>query len=552
MLEVQLKRGGACLAVVIASQLAGCESLRLYSDKRNQQGIDAKTAWSKVDFKAMIAADRDNLNKILQAQLDLQDKYATAVRDHHLREILASKQDVKGALGSLIDGELAVLLGQGDIDKAVAGYLEQSSSAGQTRIAQAKYLFSQAGMTAPSCADFAWKRSGARSFELVKPEELRQAYDKLAASKNPLDRRKLASLNSGLVALMQGCASASGNMPYAAFDGLTGAALQQAMKTAEADNKKLEDVRTQGKRLESSYKQAKDAYEKVAGRPGQAPAATPVQLPAAAASSGAQICNPVDAAGLKESQKEVAEAGHKLCEAVLAIEKADSALGKKFLSEQRLASIQALVDTVNQTRPGDPVPEGAGKATAAYVLIPGLLDEANAAIAAKKKPVAMSFLIKRNIEQLKLEAANREIALLQARADLSRLVVEGIINEAVLLWKARSNLAANPVLGARPMATVFDNASADEKVTLYSALANYVDAVSRQEVKWRKAEVKRLSTYHEMTLAYAEVNLKQWSSLIDTSVQQVGDSAAGGIKSESITNLLNTIGIFYIGHGVNK
>jgi copper homeostasis protein CutC len=102
------------------------------------------------------------------------------------------------------------------------------------------------------------------------------------------------------------------------------------------------------------------------------------------------------------------------------------------------------------------------------------------------------------------------------------------------------------------MATVFDNASADEKVTLYSALANYVDAVSRQEVKWRKAEVKRLSTYHEMTLAYAEVNLKQWSSLIDTSVQQVGDSAAGGIKSESITNLLNTIGIFYIGHGVNK
>jgi hypothetical protein len=180
------------------------------------------------------------------------------------------------------------------------------------------------------------------------------------------------------------------------------------------------------------------------------------------------------------------------------------------------------------------------------------VDEVRTAIASKKKPAAMSLLIQQDIDRLRLDAATREIALLETRVKLSRLVVDEIAREGVLLNKARTNLKKNESLLAKRMETVFGTATPDEKLTLYAALTNYADALGRYEPKWRKARAQRLSTYHEVALVYAEVNLKQWNSLIGTSVQQVNDSAAQGIKSESITNILNTLGILYIGHGVNK
>ena len=70
--------------------------------------------------------------------------------------------------------------------------------------------------------------------------------------------------------------------------------------------------------------------------------------------------------------------------------------------------------------------------------------------------------------------------------------------------------------------------------------------------KWRKLEYQRIATFHEISLSYAEVNLKQWSSLIGSAVDQVAESAGDGIKPENVTALINSLGILWIGRGVNK
>jgi hypothetical protein len=555
MLESAVKRTVACLVTLAATQLVGCEHLRFYSDKRNQQGVDAKTAWSKVDMTALITADRDNLNKILQSQLELQEKYATSIRDHQLRAILSSDKIVGVALRNPIITELEILAGTGNekiIDAAIEQHLNQSSSPAAIKLKLAQQRFDQIQVTRPTCTELVVTKLSDGNFDLIKPESIKSLFAKLAASKNPTDERKFGVLNSALLSLITACEDDKVQSIPDALAAFKHGKLQDAVSDMTADSNALATAKQSGATLQKEYKDASEAYEKIAGR--RAGTATPAPASAATTASptAAATCNPLDTAKLKPTEVEAANAAHRLCQAVAAIEKADSAFGKKFLSQERLDSLQKLVDTVNQTKPGDPVPAGASKATAAYVLIPGLIDEVHAAIAANKKPVAMSFLIQRNIEQLKLEAANREIALLETRAHLSSIVVEAIVNEIVLLYKAKTNLSKKPGLLNTPMAIVFNNATIDDKVTLYAALVNYLDAISRQDVKWRKAQYQRLSTFHEVALTYAEVNLKQWTSLIDTAVQQVGDSAAGGIKPESITNILNSLGIFYIGHGVNK
>ena len=57
---------------------------------------------------------------------------------------------------------------------------------------------------------------------------------------------------------------------------------------------------------------------------------------------------------------------------------------------------------------------------------------------------------------------------------------------------------------------------------------------------------------YEDVITYSEANLSQWSNLIGITVDQVSTSASIGFKSDTFVTLINTIGIYWIGHGVNK
>jgi hypothetical protein len=98
----------------------------------------------------------------------------------------------------------------------------------------------------------------------------------------------------------------------------------------------------------------------------------------------------------------------------------------------------------------------------------------------------------------------------------------------------------------------FGSSDKNKKEQLYDGAARYLDALNRLEARRYKLEYMRLAATHELSLTYSEVNLKQWEALIGTTVTQVADYSAGGIKAEDITNLINAAALIYIGVGVNK
>ncbi|MDP1200270.1 hypothetical protein, partial [Klebsiella pneumoniae] len=71
-------------------------------------------------------------------------------------------------------------------------------------------------------------------------------------------------------------------------------------------------------------------------------------------------------------------------------------------------------DSVAQATKDGKLPEGANKATVAFVMFRKLVDNAQKSFNDAKAPLALPLLIRRNHEQLQLEAVNREVAVREA------------------------------------------------------------------------------------------------------------------------------------------
>ena len=255
-----------------------------------------------------------------------------------------------------------------------------------------------------------------------------------------------------------------------------------------------------------------------------------------------------------DAEAKVKAAAAEIARLVATLEGAQDAFSAKFLSEERLKSLEAFTKAVTETQPGKEPPKDASEAAVAFIVIPRFFDDARTALAEAKKPLAVPLLMRRNYEQLNLEAANRDIAASEAIVRLSRELVDVLYQQAEQLQLARTELHQPKVVNRHKelFFDAFTKGGADEREALYSAAARYLDAVGRLDAKRYKLEYMRVAAYHERALAYAEVNVKQWESLIGTTVNQVADYSASGFKAEQIANLLNTLGIFYIGAGVNK
>jgi hypothetical protein len=124
----------------------------------------------------------------------------------------------------------------------------------------------------------------------------------------------------------------------------------------------------------------------------------------------------------------------------------------------------------------------------------------------------------------------------------------------VQLWLASRDLDVPGVkaLHGRRCIEAFSTAGPNEKELMYMSAARYLDTLNRLTARRYRLEYLRVAASHELALAYVEVDMKQWQSLIAATVDQVAAFGASGIKPEQVSSLLNTIGVFWIGHGVNK
>ena len=199
-------------------------------------------------------------------------------------------------------------------------------------------------------------------------------------------------------------------------------------------------------------------------------------------------------------------------------------------------------------------------------LLPNLIDQSKRALAAAKKPLVTPYILELNYHQLNLEAAKRDIAASEAIVDHSGQILDVLLYQALQLRLARGELNAAIVpdpkmpqktevvatkYAGKSLAMAFKEASPSEQHQLYSATARYLDSLNRLDAKRYKLEYVRIADFHNRSLAYAEVNTKQWESLIGTSVGQLQEYGAGGIKPEQAAGLVNTLMLFWIGIGVN-
>jgi hypothetical protein len=99
-----LKCSGVALLLV---SIAGCGTIYVHSDVRQKQGEDATKAWNEIDLKSTFRAERENLAKLLDAELETQDRLALTVRDAELRKLIAGNQ--KLSLRGAISGRLEKL-----------------------------------------------------------------------------------------------------------------------------------------------------------------------------------------------------------------------------------------------------------------------------------------------------------------------------------------------------------------------------------------------------------------------------------------------------------
>jgi hypothetical protein len=509
------------LAILMAILLlSGCQSLRLYNEGRDKQGQDAKTAWNAVDLTSIITTDRANLKKLLDAELDVQDKLAASIRNYEAK-VIVGKPLEEGLIPRIKDRLITVA---GSADKIKEAQLRLIPFRRlQVRYASFNDEFKMKGISPPTCNAVA---NGKIPPQVTKWEESAEPQ-KPAGGKQPA-RMKGEGLKL-VKRLADTCQEGPTNIYEKVYKGM-GGDIAVALAQVGQDTKELEDAEKTAKPLAYSYKTAVSEYEKVQKEGSSTP------------DLKAKLTSAID-----NVRKQVDN-----------LEKAQNAFALQFISQEKVDAIDKLVDIINKANSDGKLPDDASEGAKTFVVIQNLAEEAKKSLDDAKRPLAIPIILNRNAAQLNLEAANREIAILKSRVELSKQIVDALYDQATRYHQAllainSMNRNNHDAIYKASGVTAFTSAGTSddrEKVTL--AAIYYLDGVYRLDARRYKLEYSRIATFHEVSLAYSEVNVKQWNSLIGSSVEQVAASAAGGIKSETIVSLLNTIGIFYIGHGVNK
>lgn len=505
-------RLAACAAMF--TMLLGCAQLKPYNEVRHQQGRAASAAWGKVDIDGIITTERANLGKLLATELATQDKLAVALRDHTLRSLVDAPTLQLGLIAPL-DAMLQKLVGP-DAGSHMAQAADHLMAVRQW---QDMLLERQAfwppvrwvGVPAPSCQALR-----------TEPAVYQTALAPSAADTE--DAKKAKRVAAGLLAdIHEHCLRNPGLQahPFAHMGGDMQAAWRQHGDLSQ----RLLAQQQEAASLAADYQAAWQAYQSSLGQdPASAVAATQQAL-------------------------------HTLRKATRALEQANNALSAQFVAKQKLAALNDFVASTTTGLDAAPAPQEDSQAVLAFVLFPQLIDDAHAALKQARAPLALPLMIQRDQAQLALEVANREVASLEAQARLSLMVADTIYAQARQLWLAQRELDAAKAEGAdpaKPALAAFNTGNASAKASMYRGAGLYLDAIQRLEARRHKLNHQLVAATDELRLAYAEVNAKQWASLINAGVEQVAAAGAAGIQAERVSALLNTAGVLYIGRGVNQ
>lgn len=529
--------------------LSGCTGLRLYSETRDKQGQAASKAWSEVDLRGFFAVERENRAKVLEQELSTSQRRIAADRDLEVRQL--AKAPV-AQFPCYYDRRLSTMARQVAIDDEKR--LEQLVKDPCPMLpAEEIKNITDATLNARSAlrsiGSFTgnlerrqsfWRQKGIPIFGC--PDLLAVDFKASAAS---------ANVQPGLIGvwMVENAEQARQN-----FGDLRAAAsICSSIRDAGAKYRKAlaafpkGDLKTRVSILEGSEEALAEEHKTLSARQSDyAKALADYKKEVEAQRQG------------KSTAEKVKDLAAKVEQAIDAIEKVQVFLSEKFLSEERIKRIDELLGRIKE---GKQPAEDASKTEISIFYLPMLADDIRAIEAAQKGRGAVPLLIKRDIEQARLNAATTVLAAKTLDIELQRAAIESSLTEIRSILDARATFLTAPKgdnepLGLDSVPTPFfsswDKLSNRQKYALLQSASLYLDSVGRQRAITERLDRTRFALALEEASSLSEVNASMWTSLIGASVAQAAEYSALGLKASDFQGILSTLGILWIGYGTNR
>lgn len=531
---------------------------RLHSPERDKQGQSLKEAWSKVDLKSQLEVPRENLKKTLAEQLATEEEIWSKRRsviagqmahdwtvETFQNKAASGLQRVIGSISPPVAGASAAAAPSAAAS-AAASYLTQATMAKAVSDnrdrAAARILM--LGVSAPTC-------------EIVNgdPSKLKKYADE-KLSGFPADKPEKAGLFVGFIVAMQGSCK-----------GLQDAS--KAQRQIIQPDKMLAPTGELGKAFvdldqeESALEKDKTAAELAATSLKAVQAELDAAEKALKASPGA------------DTKKAVEDALDKLKKWQADVKKLEaSPLLGKLLSEVRLESLDTFLATYDAAATGKGTAPGSNRLAVALALIPEMQRKSDEALANAERPNLTPFILRKNIEQARANAASRDVERRAAIIDLQRRIVATLedqleayagayaaslqVNKKTRVKEKDGKEVDVDVRWAEALQAVESkpNVSVSEdvlkpKIAAWRASTRYLEAEGRLRADVGQTYYSIYALQYEGVLLYSESSIAQWKGLVDPSVDLLAQWGAAGVVPRDVIQLFNSLMLLGIAVGVN-
>ena len=525
--------------VVAAIGLSGCGSTsgglsgaRLYSPERDKQGQAAKEAWSKVDLKSQIEVPRQNLAKTLAEQVATEEEIWIKRRDIQATRMAGSWTVI--AFRETIGDQLVRVVGGADAAaaEARAQTYQEGANAVETATQQLDGPINKmaaSGVAPPPCSV---------AIDSAKLAE----YSKTKLQLVSTDRAAIYAGSLG--GLVEDCKKVALNQEVVAK--AAGGELGKARTELADETDALERERVAADLLLTDLKAAQAEYEAAEKELKGNPTQTKDKVNAALDRLRVLV-GKLPASG----NPDAAIGGDKLLE---------GAIATKLFSQERLDSINKFLETYDSVAKGDGAAAGSNRLAIALALFPDLQQKSQEALANAERPNLTPLVLRKNIEQTKLDTANRDLERRQTVIGLRRQIVTSLEGQLYAYHDAykgtqkipngRLSEALQPV-EEKPGKTVPDSVRS-EKVAAWKAASQFLEAEGRMRADVGQNYYRVYALQSEGALLYAESSIQQWKGLIDPSVDLIAQWGASGVTSNDAIQLFNSLMLLGVAIGVNR
>ncbi len=540
----------AHLALVSPLLLSGCattsgKDFRLHSPERDKQGQALKDAWSKVDLKTQTDIPRQNLAKTLAEQLateeEIWSKRRSIVAGQMARDWTvtmfqsAAESGLNRVIGAVAPGQTP-----SSAARLYRGFAAMVKAETDGRDREASRILAL-GLSAPTCA-------------LVTGDAARRSkYLNEQLSNLPADKADQAGTYAGFVESMTRHCKAMQTAQDGQdqlFDTTMGPSgdLGKARAALKADEANLEADKTAAELAAASLKGLQAEYE----------------------------------AADRDLQRTKGEADQKRVEAAVARLKqweadAKALEGKpivgRLLSQVRLESLDKFLATYTAASTGKGTPAGSNRLAVALALIPDMEKRSDEALAQADRPNLTPFVLRKNIEQARSDAAARDVLRQEAIVDLRRRIVSTLEDQLEAYegaYSASAQVAPKAVVKkdgkdaevdvrwadvlqpveAKPNTTLSEKELAP-KIAAWRASTRYLEAEGRLRADIGQNYYRIYALQYEGVLIYAESSIQQWKGLVDPSVDLLAQWGAAGVVPQDVVQLFNSLMLLGIAVGVN-